>query len=301
MELSTSTNILFERIGMEPVEQKTAIELCARAGYRVLDFCFHDLITYDSPFLGDEWERYTELMIQTAKDCGIVYGQAHANVYDFLNPKADHAFHQKMMERSILASERMGIPWLVIHPSTDFSAAAQFRDSRAGNIAYISRLAEFAGRHHVGIAVENMWDLHIAPRRYYADNAEELTDLVDAIDMDHVGICWDLEHASIMKQNQRTSMELMGKRLKVTHVSDQTGVTNIHVLPFQGVTDWREALEALADIGYEGNLNYEAQWFLNKVPMELALPSLIYSVEVGNYLIGLYENRRKACTSLLSK
>lgn len=301
MELSTSTNILFERVGMEPVEQKTAIELCARAGYRVLDFCFHDLITYDSPFLGDEWERYTELMIQTAKDCGIVYGQAHANVYDFLNPKADHAFHQKMMERSILASERMGIPWLVIHPSTYFSAAAQFRDSRAGNIAYISRLAEFAGRHHVGIAVENMWDLHIAPRRYYADNAEELTDLVDAIDMDHVGICWDLEHASIMKQNQRTSMELMGKRLKVTHVSDQTGVTNIHVLPFQGVTDWREALEALADIGYEGNLNYEAQWFLNKVPMELALPSLIYSVEVGKYLIGLYENRRKACTSLPSK
>lgn len=301
MELSTSTNILFERIGMEPVEQKTAIELCARAGYRVLDFCFHDLITYDSPFLGDGWERYTELMIQTAKDCGIVYGQAHANVYDFLNPKADHAFHQKMMERSILASERMGIPWLVIHPSTNFSAAAQFRDSRAGNIAYISRLAEFAGKHHVGIAVENMWDLHIAPRRYYADNAEELTDLVDAIDMDHVGICWDLEHASIMKQNQRTSMELMGKRLKVTHVSDQTGVTNIHVLPFQGVTDWKEALEALADIGYEGNLNYEAQWFLNKVPMELALPSLIYSVEVGKYLIGLYENRRKTCTSLPSK
>lgn len=299
MKLSTSTNILFERIGMEPVEQKTAIELCARAGYRVLDFCFHDLTVYDSPFLGEGWERYTELMIQTAQDCGVVYEQAHANVYDFLNPGVDHEFHQRIMERSILASERMGIPWLVIHPSTDFAAASQYAASRAGNIAYISRLAEFAGRHHVGIAVENMWDLHIAPRRYYADNAEELVELIDAVAMENVGICWDLEHASIMKQNQRKSVELMGNRLKVTHVSDQTGVNNIHVLPFQGVTDWKEAMEALADIGYEGNLNYEAQWFLNKVPMELVLPSLVYSVKVGEYLIGMYEKRRALGSAML--
>lgn len=292
MRLSTSTNMLFERIGMEPVEQKTAIELCSGAGYEVLDFCFHDLITYESPFLGDSWEAYTEQMIETADRCGVQFGQAHANVYDFLNPKADHGFHRMVMERSVLASERMGIPWLVIHPSTDFAASAMVRASRLGNIDYISSLAEFAGRHHVGIAVENMWDLHIAPRRYYADNAEELVELVDAIGMEHVGICWDLEHASIMKQDQRKAMELMGKRLKVTHVSDQTGVNNIHVMPFQGVTDWKEAMEALADIGYEGDLNYEAQWFLNKVPMDLVKPSLVYSVEVGNYLIGLFEKRK---------
>lgn len=292
MKLSTSTNMLFERIGMEPVEQKTAIELCARAGYRVLDFCFHDLITYKSPFLDEGWEEYTQQMIDTAGRCGVAYEQGHANVYDFLNPKADHEFHRMVMERCVRASGRMGIPWLVIHPSTDFSAAAVFRESRRGNVEYIRRLAEFAGKYHVGIAVENMWDLHIAPKRYYADNAEELVDLVDAIDMENVGICWDLEHASIMKQDQRKAMELMGKRLKVTHVSDQTGVNNIHVMPFQGVTDWKEAMEALADVGYEGNLNYEAQWFLNKVPMELVMASLVYSVEVGEYLIGVYEARR---------
>lgn len=293
MKLSTSTNMLFERINMEPVEQKTAIELCAKAGYRALDFCFHDLITYKSPFLDERWEAYTELMIETASKWGASYEQGHANVYDFLNPKADHEFHRKMTERSILASERMGISWLVIHPSTDFGAAAVFRESRRQNVEYIRRLAEFAEKHHVGIAVENMWDLHIAPKRYYADNAEELVDLTDAVGGSNVGICWDLEHASIMKQDQRKALELIGSRLKVTHVSDQTGVNNIHVMPFQGFTDWNGAMEALADIGYEGNLNYEAQWFLNKVPMELVMPSLVYSVEVGNYLIRLYEKRRK--------
>ena len=52
-------------------------------------------------------------------------------------------------------------------------------------------------------------------------------------------------------------------------------------------------MEALADIGYEGNLNYEAQWFLNKVPMELVEASLTYSVKVGEYLVGLFERRRR--------
>lgn len=292
MKLSTSTNMLFERIGMEPVEQKTAIALCARAGYEVLDFCFHDLTTYDSPFLCKNWESYTELMIQAACEWKVSYGQAHAIVYDFLNPRADHELSRKIMKRCVLASERMGIPWLVIHPSTDFFAGAVMRESKAKNIAYITRLAEFAEKHHVGIAVENMWDLHIAPKRYYCDNAEELVDLVDAIGGGNVGICWDLEHASIMEQNQRKALELIGKRLKVTHVSDQTGVNNIHVMPFQGKTNWKEAMEALADTGYEGNLNYEAQWFLNKVPMDLVLPSLVYSVEVGNYLISLFERRK---------
>lgn len=293
MKLSTSTNMLFERINMEPVEQKTAVKLCAEAGYKVLDFCFHDLITYQSPFLDERWEAYTEMMAETVSGLGMTCGQGHANVYDFLNPKADHDFHREITKRSVLASERLGIPWLVIHPSTDFSAAAMVRSSREKNVEYIRRLAEFAGKHQVGIAVENMWDLHIAPKRYYADTAEELTELVDAVDMENVGICWDLEHASIMKQDQRKAFELMGKRLKVTHVSDQTGVDNIHVMPFQGFTDWKECMEALADTGYEGNLNYEAQWFLNKVPMELVMPSLIYSVAVGNYLISLFEAKKK--------
>ena len=293
MKLSTSTNMLFERINMDFVEQKTAIRLCAQAGYKVLDFCFHDLITYQSPFIDDRWEKYIEEMTELASNFGVVYGQGHANVYDFLNPNAGHSFHREITKRCVLASERMGIPWLVIHPSTDFLGAAMVRNSREKNVEYIKRLAEFAGKHHVGIAVENMWDLHIAPKRYYGDTAEELAELVDAVDMENVGICWDLEHASIMKQDQRKAMELIGERLKVTHISDQTGIDNIHVMPYQGFTDWKECMETLADIGYEGNLNYEAQWFLNKVPMELVPESLKYSIAVGNYLIGLYEARQR--------
>ena len=60
MKLSTSTNMVFERINMEPISQERGILLCVQAGYRVFDFCFHDLITFKSPFLDERWEAYTE-------------------------------------------------------------------------------------------------------------------------------------------------------------------------------------------------------------------------------------------------
>lgn len=300
MKLSTSTNMVFERIGMEPISQEKGILLCAEAGYRIFDFCFHDLITYESPFLDERWEAYTEKMCALFAKRGLSCGQAHANVYDFLNPKADHAFHQRIMERCVLASERMQIPWLVVHPSTDRTADAVYRASKAGNTEYLKRLCAFAAAHKVGIAVENMWDLHLAPKRLYADNAEELCELVDAVDAENLGVCWDLEHASIMQQDQEKALRVIGKRLKVTHVSDQTGTDNIHVMPFQGKTDWTKAMRALAEISYEGNLNFEAQWFLNKVPEALLPASLRYSIAVGEYLIALFEEARRVYSAALS-
>ena len=109
MKLSTSTNMVFERINMEPISQERGILLCVQAGYRVFDFCFHDLITFKSSFLDERWEAYTERMCALKEEHGLSYEQGHANVYDFLNPKADHEFHQTIMERCVLASEKMGI------------------------------------------------------------------------------------------------------------------------------------------------------------------------------------------------
>ena len=91
--------MVFERINMEPISQERGILLCVQAGYRVFDFCFHDLITFKSPFLDERWEAYTEKMCALKEEHGLSYEQGHANVYDFLNPKADHEFHQTIMEQ----------------------------------------------------------------------------------------------------------------------------------------------------------------------------------------------------------
>ena len=46
---------------------------------------------------------------------------------------------------------------------------------------------------------------------------------------------------------------------------------------------------ALADIGYQGDLNYEASGFLRNVPTGLYVDGLTYMARVGHYLIGRFE------------
>ena len=156
-------------------------------------------------------------MCALKEEHGLSYEQGHANVYDFLNPKADHEFHQTIMERCVLASEKMGIPWLVVHPSTAFSADAVYAASRSGNTEYFKRLCEFAAKHGVGIAVENMWDLHTAPKnaitrimqRSCASSqtraGEKISGLLG------LGAC-----AHLTGQDQKKSLKIIGNRLKVT-------------------------------------------------------------------------------------
>ena len=108
-----------------------------------------------------------------------------------------------------------------------------------------------------------------------------------------MAVCWDFEHGSIMGLNQRHVVERLGKRLKAVHISDQTGINNIHILPYQGVTDWDEVLKALADFGYEGEFNFEIQWYLRRVPEELLLPSIRYSGELGNWMVKQIERFRE--------
>jgi hypothetical protein len=48
-------------------------------------------------------------------------------------------------------------------------------------------------------------------------------------------------------------------------------------------------MKALADIGYRGNLNYEASGFLWRVPDALCPDGLKYMAKVGHYLISRFE------------
>lgn len=291
MKLSTSTNILFERENGEHIEQAKAIELCAKAGYKILDFCFHDLITYKSPFLEEKWEKYIDLMIETANKNNICFGQSHAIVYDFCRQDIDHEFLDKIMRRCIVSAGKMGIHTVVVHPSTDRSTAKITETSKRKNIEYLSKLTELAEKHATQVAIENMWDYHIAPLKNYASTAEEVVDLADSVQ--GLGICWDAEHAAIMKQNQKQSLELIGDRLTSTHISDYTNTEDIHLLPYMGKTDWPDIMGALAHINYKGEFNFEIHRYLTKMPMSAVPAALELSVKVGEQLIEMYNEFQK--------
>lgn len=288
MRLSTSTCMYFNRPGGEKAKITDSVRLLSEAGYRVLDMNFHDCATFQTPFREDGWEAWTEEIQETAERCGIEFSQGHSHFYNYCDPSVpNREFLDEIIRRGIVAAGRLGIKWLVIHAGTDFGSASLVKSSREKSIEYFKPVIELAAEHHVGIAIENLWDLNISPKRRYTTTAEELVELVDSLHYDNVGICWDAEHASIMEQNQKPALRLVGDRLKATHISDHSGKHNDHILPFMGVTDWPEVMEALKEIHYRGDFTYETHRFTQGIPDGAIRAALRYSWELGNYLLSI--------------
>lgn len=283
MELSISTNVIFEREKGIDTNLNRTIRLCSAAGYQVLDFCFHDLTRYDSFIFSDDWMQSFQQLRTLADNLSIKFKLGHAVVYDFCNAKINHSYYNDLMKKCIIGSEILGIEWLVVHPSTDFENINKVRVSKQKNINYFSNLVKFASQHNVKIAVENMWDLHIAPKKLYCTSIEELIDLVDSVE--GLGICLDVEHASIMNIDLKLCMEAIGNRLKVLHISDYLNKEDIHLLPYMGKCDWDTVLEALKKNQFNGLFNLEIHRYLVHIPEELFLPALQFSVQVGTKMI----------------
>lgn len=290
MRLSTSTCMYFNRPGGKKAAVGDSICRLAEAGYRVLDMNFHDFSTFQTPFREDGWEKWLEEAVRAKEKWGIEFSQGHSHFYNYCDPAVkDREYLDELIRRGIVAAGKLKIKWLVIHAGTDFDSATPVKSSKSKALEYFKPVIELAAEHEVGIAIENLWDLNISPKRRYTTTAEELVDLVDSLPYDNVGICWDVEHASIMQQSQTSALKLIGNRLKATHISDHNGKNDDHILPFMGATDWKEIMTALAVNGYQGDFTYETHRYTQAVPEEVIPAALRYSYELGQYLLSLTE------------
>lgn len=294
MRLSTSTCMYFNRPDGSKADIPSTIKVYKEAGYKVLDMNFHDCAMFPTPMWTDEWKKYVESIKNEAMKCSIEFSQSHSHFYNYTDKNLENReWLEEQVRRDVLGSEMLGVKWMVIHAATDWESVDQLASSRKQGIDYMRRLSDFAGKHNVGIAIENLWEMNIAPKRRYCSFAEELVDLVDAIDAENVGICWDFEHSAIMKQDELEALKYVGKRLKATHISDYYDKVHDHVLPYNGISDIDEMLRAIAQLDYEGDFTYETHRHTMNLPDELVLPAIRYSNEVGVYLLKRCEQFKK--------
>lgn len=265
-----------------------SMRLCAAAGYQVMDFNFYDCTTFRLPFVQMNWESWIWEIHALQKKLGLEFSQGHSHFFNFCDDRlSERDYHEKMVYRSVDCAAILHIPWLVIHAGTAFDSPRLVSDSAKKNMEALKPIVAYAAEKGVGIAIENLWDLNISPKRRYTTTAEELVELVDAFESEHVGICWDFEHADMMQQNQSAALWLIGNRLKATHVSEQAGIHFDHLLPFSTNTDWHTLLPILNEIGYHGDLTYEIHRYTAHIPDALVPVALEYSVLAGKYLLSL--------------
>lgn len=299
MEISTSTNICAFQPGQERNSFEFCISTCAKYGYRVLDINFCEAMNPHSRMRDDDWEDYVKEIAEMGRRWNVVFKQSHLPYYDVFAEKNENKIKvmEELIRRSIIASAHLGVEWAVTHPCTVYSAGPDMSISLEQNLEYYSRHVNTARENGIGICLEN--DFEYRPgqpsQRIYCASPYELVELVDAFnDPKHVGICYDFGHGNLAGQQfHRKNLNIIGSRLRATHVQDNHGVSDEHLMPFHGNIDWAEAMAGLADIGYEGDLTYEIQEFGRYLPNDQKHLVVEYSLKIGRILIDMFYKSRQ--------
>jgi sugar phosphate isomerase/epimerase len=153
-------------------------------------------------------------------------------------------------ERALHIARRIPVQVLVVHlgvPRTqDAPGGGNARAAARRSVETLLRTAEPLG---VRIAVE------VIPNEI--SRAGSLVHLVEQdLEGTDVGICLDFGHAQI-DGDVVEAVETVSEHLIATHLHDNRGRTDDHMVPFEGTIDWPAALTAVRKVGYEGALMFE--------------------------------------------
>ena len=152
-------------------------------------------------------------------------------------------------ERALQIARRIPCQVLVVHlglPRTQPAASGNSRDGARRGVEAIERLVEPLG---VRVAIE------VIPNEL--SRAASLVHFVEEVlENSKAGICLDFGHAH-MDGDVVDAIETVSEHLVTTHVHDNRGRTDDHLVPFDGTIDWPGALTTIQKVGYDGTFLFE--------------------------------------------
>ena len=141
------------------------------------------------------------------------------------------------VKRAIEVAERIPFRFLVQH----MGHGRQSADPRKLDAAFSSleHLAIFAKERGVTIALENTRD--------ELGSAETLQQFIKDTHLNDLKLCFDIGHAHV-ESGVAATFEIMRDRIVTTHIHDNHGDKDEHLLPYSGTIDWSAALTMLTSL-----------------------------------------------------
>lgn len=285
MNVSTSLNVFDAGIS-----RPEAVRRCAAAGFVSLDMNYWDFQKQVLQMSPQEEEAWAKEIRASADAHGVRFTQMHGPVHgpNFSKLVLDLTLesYEKLVERSLRTAAILGVPWVVFHPTNVTGEEGEaYRDVLDFNVRFHRKWIPVLEETGVGIALENLTDRrHI---RSYFSLPEELAELIDTLNHPLIGACWDTGHGHRQSIDQTAGISILGSRLKATHIQDNDGVGDHHILPYQGSIRWTDVVQTLKRIGYEGDFTYETHNSIRNLPDGIRDAGLKYAYELGNYVISL--------------
>jgi sugar phosphate isomerase/epimerase len=153
-------------------------------------------------------------------------------------------------EHALYIARRIPLKVLVVHlghPRTQSTSPGDMnRDAARRSVDELQRLASPLG---VRVAVE------VIPNEL-SRVGSLVHFLEEDLDSQEVGVCLDFGHAHL-DGDLIDAIETVSGHLIATHLHDNKGRSDDHLVPFDGTIDWPAAMTAVQKIGYDQTLLFE--------------------------------------------
>jgi sugar phosphate isomerase/epimerase len=223
-----------------------AVELFATRSH----FDYHD---------EEQIERLAEWLAQT----GLTLESVHAPITErfgqgdqwsatYSTALADNSGRQAAVreaEASLRIAARIPFRTLVVHLGTPASKNNPGDNTRGAAVRSAEEICRLAEPHGIRVALEVIPNALSTP--------ESLVTLLERdLDVTFAGICLDFGHA-FMGGDVPDAVETVAEHLFATHVHDNHGREDEHLVPYFGSIDWDAALMTMQKVGFEGTYMME--------------------------------------------
>ena len=268
--------------------QEESIRLIKEAGFDAYDLSMmkaSDFITSDNYL--DNAKKLREY----ADKLGIKCTQTHSifPIYHH-TVKLDESARRVIYTKRILEiSKILGAKNCVVHPINDYDEQK--------NYELYQEFLPTAHKVDINIATENMWNWEDGHASLAAcSNHNNYKALLDLVNDDHFVACVDVGHADMygLETSAPLMIETLGNYVKCIHLHDNDLHFDRHNLVMTEKIDFDLILDSLVRINYQGDITFECDGFISRMPSKLHPSCLKMMYSIGLYLKEELLIRRKA-------
>lgn len=290
--------------------------MLSRAGFSCADFSLNAYLPNTDIYKASlnrffdrsvaELERFFAPHKQGSAAAEIVINQMHMP-YPIYVPGADQEINDylwnQVAPKSMAVCHYLECRYIVIH---GFKLARFLGSEEAEweqTEKFLDFLAPMGKEMGITICIENLYDnvgghliegpccdVKKAVRRIDGMNEKHGTEVL--------GFCFDTGHANLVGLDFEQFITTLGSRLKVLHIHDNDGISDLHQIPFtftrtrenKSSTDWEGFVRGLKGIGFQGTLSFETAPALTAFPEVMKQDTLSFIARIGEYFAGEVRN-----------
>lgn len=280
-----------------------------RAGFSCVDFSLNDYLKSKDLYQQNlnlffdksvvELEGFFTSHKEGAKAAGITIHQMHMPypIYVPTGKKELNDYLWKVMApKSLQICSFLECKYIVIHGFKLAKYLGSEEKEWEQTESFIHSIAPVAKELGITICVENLYDsigghLIEGPGCDAGKAVERIDRINEKYQAEVLGFCFDTGHANLVGFDFENFITTLGHRLKVLHIHDNDGISDLHQIPFsfarsrenETSTDWEGFIRGMRKIQFDKVLSFETAPILMAFPESLKLDALSFLARIGEY------------------